>query len=105
MQNIQFLQVIFPDISNIFPFTIFSIRSKCHKNFKKKKNPRKAKWTKAFRKSAGKELAVDPTFEFEKRRNVPVKYDRELWQKTVGAMQVRETLYTRQEKHLFCVEN
>ena len=48
---------------------------------------------------------MDPTFEFEKRRNVPVKYDRELWQKTVGAMQVRETLYTRQEKHLFCVEN
>merc|ERR1712152_130790 len=45
-------------------------RSKCHKNFKKKKNPRKAKWTKAFRKTAGKELAVDPSFEFEKRRNV-----------------------------------
>ena len=66
------------------------IRSKCHKNFKKKKNPRKAKWTKAFRKSSGKELAVDPSFEFEKRRNVPVKYDRELWQKTVGAMQVSE---------------
>ena len=70
-----------------FPHYVFP-RSKCHKNFKKKKNPRKAKWTKAFRKSAGKELAVDPTFEFEKRRNVPVKYDRELWQKTVGAMQV-----------------
>ena len=33
-------------------------------------------------------MAVDPSFEFEKRRNVPVKYDRELWQKTVGAMQV-----------------
>ena len=57
-------------------------RSKCHKNFKKKKNPRKAKWTKAFRKGAGKELAIDPSFEFEKRRNIPVKYDRELWQKT-----------------------
>ena len=33
---------------------------------------------------------MDPSFEFEKRRNVPVKYDRELWQKTVGAMQVSE---------------
>jgi len=27
-------------------------------------------------------LAVDPSFEFEKRRNVPVKYDRELWTTT-----------------------
>ena len=71
-----------------FFHSIYFPRSKCHKNFKKKKNPRKAKWTKAFRKSAGKELAVDPSFEFEKRRNVPVKYDRELWANTVTAMQV-----------------
>merc|ERR1711974_305009 len=47
-----------------------------------KKNPRKAKWTKAFRKSAGKELAVDPSFEFEKKRNIPTKYSRELWTQT-----------------------
>ena len=57
-------------------------RGKCHKAFKKKRNPRKVKWTKAFRKSRGKELSVDPAFEFEKRRHVPVKYDRELWTKT-----------------------
>ena len=74
--------------SSLFPVYILVLRSKCHKNFKKKKNPRKAKWTKAFRKSAGKELAVDPSFEFEKRRNIPVKYDRELWANTVTAMQV-----------------
>merc|ERR1711978_349032 len=68
----------------------------------KKKNPRKAKWTKAFRKSSGKELAVDPSFEFEKRRNVPVKYDRELWQKTVGAMQkIEEIKNKRQAHHIF----
>jgi len=72
-------------------------RSKCHKNFKKKKNPRKAKWTKAFRKGAGKELAIDPSFEFEKRRNIPVKYDRELWQKTVGAMKRVEEIKTRRQ--------
>lgn len=61
-------------------------RSKCHKAFKKRKNPRKAKWTKAYRKTAGKELTVDPSFEFEKRRNVPIKYNRELWEKTVDAI-------------------
>ncbi|KAK2720584.1 probable ribosome biogenesis protein RLP24 [Artemia franciscana] len=70
-------------------------RSKCQKAFKKKKNPRKTKWTKAFRKSHGKELANDPTFEFEKRRNVPVKYDRETFQKTVEAMKRVEEIRQR----------
>merc|ERR1712088_694103 len=74
-------------------------RSKCHKNFKKKKNPRKAKWTKAFRKSAGKELAVDPSFEFEKRRNAPVKYNRELWQQTIEAMKTVEAIKLKRQAH------
>ncbi|KAK1789728.1 hypothetical protein P4O66_015627 [Electrophorus voltai] len=61
-------------------------KSKCHKNFKKKRNPRKTRWTKAFRKAAGKELTVDNSLEFEKRRNIPVKYKRDLWNKTVETM-------------------
>ncbi|KAK7086664.1 hypothetical protein SK128_017524 [Halocaridina rubra] len=68
--------------SKIFRFC----RSKCRRHFNRKKNPRKTRWTKSFRKSAGKELTVDPSFEFEKRRNVPVKYNRELWQKSMKAM-------------------
>ena len=56
-----------------------------------KRNPRKVRWTKAFRRAAGKELVVDRTFEFEKRRNCPVRYDRELMFTTLKAMdRVRE---------------
>ncbi|KAG2468294.1 RLP24 protein, partial [Polypterus senegalus] len=72
-------------------------KSKCHKNFKKKRNPRKVRWTKAFRKSAGKELTVDNSLEFEKRRNVPVKYQRELWNKTVIAMKKVEEIKRKRQ--------
>lgn len=74
-------------------------RSKCHKNFKMKRNPRKLKWTKAYRKLAGKELAEDATFEMERRRNRPEKYDRELVTKTVKAIQkVKEVRKARQDR-------
>lgn len=74
-------------------------RSKCHKNFKMKRNPRKVKWTKAYRKLAGKELAEDTTFEMERQRNRPVKYNRELVHKSVKAMQkIEEVRTARQDR-------
>jgi len=68
--------------SKVFRFC----RSKCHRNFKMKRNPRKMKWTKAYRNAHGKELTADQTLEFERKRNVPVKYDRELYSTTLRAM-------------------
>jgi large subunit ribosomal protein L24e len=61
-------------------------RSKCHNNFKQKRNPRKVRWTKAYRRSRGKELAHDSTFDFERKRNRPVRYDRTLVQKAIKAI-------------------
>lgn len=72
-------------------------RAKCHSAFKKKRNPRKVRWTKAFRKSAGKELSVDPALEFEKRRHVPVKYSRVLWNETTQAMKTVEEIKTKRQ--------
>ncbi|KAI0065394.1 hypothetical protein BV25DRAFT_1880186 [Artomyces pyxidatus] len=74
--------------------------SKCHKNFKMKRNPRKVRWTKAFRKAAGKEMTIDSTIDFEKRRNVPVRYDRELVQTTIKAMKRIAEIKQRRE-HAF----
>uniref|UniRef100_UPI00358ECD13 probable ribosome biogenesis protein RLP24 n=1 Tax=Myxine glutinosa TaxID=7769 RepID=UPI00358ECD13 len=76
-------------------------RSKCHKNFKRKRNPRRSRWTKAFRKAHAKELTVDTCFEFEKRRNIPIKYDRALWKDTVKAMmRVQEIKEKRQAQFI-----
>lgn len=73
-------------------------RSKCHKNFKMKRNPRKMRWTKAFRKATGKEMTVDATFEFEKRRNVPVRYDRELMDTTIKAIKRVQEIKAKRER-------
>lgn len=63
-----------------------------------KRNPRKLKWTKAFRKAAGKEMTVDSTLVFGARRNIPVKYDRELVAKTLKAMERISEIRQRRER-------
>eukprot|EP00163_Fabomonas_tropica_P000612 TRINITY_DN10395_c2_g1_i1.p1 TRINITY_DN10395_c2_g1~~TRINITY_DN10395_c2_g1_i1.p1 ORF type:complete len:161 (+),score=45.63 TRINITY_DN10395_c2_g1_i1:202-684(+) len=76
-------------------------RSKCNKNFKMKRNPRKVAWTKAYRKANGKEMTLDSTLEFEKRRNRPTKYDRELMAKTVTAMKKVSQIKSAREKQFY----
>lgn len=76
-------------------------RSKCHKAFKQRRNPRKLKWTKAFRKAAGKELVVDSTLTFASRRNVPVRYNRELVATTLKAMSRIEEIRQKRERAFY----
>jgi|TARA_B100000513_G_scaffold139517_1_gene63492 large subunit ribosomal protein L24e len=83
--------------SKVFKFC----RGKCHKTFKNKLNPRKLKWTKAFRRAAGKEMSMDTSFEFERLRNRPVKYDRELVKKTVRAMERVQKIKGEREKRFW----
>jgi large subunit ribosomal protein L24e len=58
-------------------------------------------WTKAYRKTRGKEMAVDSTFDFEKRRSRPVKYDRDLMSKTIIAMKKVESIQKAREQRFF----
>ena len=77
-------------------------RSKCHKNFKMKRNPRKLGWTKAFRRAHGKELPVDETLAWTaRRRNAPVRYDRDLVATTLLAMGRVEAVRARRERRFF----
>ena len=56
------------------------------------------KWTKAFRKAAGKEMVVDSTLTFAARRNVPVRYDRNLMSTTLKAMDRVAEIRAKREK-------
>ena len=66
-----------------------------------KRNPRKQRWTKAFRKAAGKELVLDKTCDFEKRRNIPVRYDRDLMANPIKAMKRVQELRNKRERKFY----
>ncbi|KAK4634463.1 Ribosome biogenesis protein RLP24 [Fulvia fulva] len=76
-------------------------KSKCHKNFKMKRNPRKLAWTKAFRRAHGKEMTVDSTLAFAQRRNIPVRYNRDLVATTLQAMQRVSEIRARRERQFY----
>ena len=59
------------------------------------------KWTKAYRKSAGKEMTVDSTFDFEKRRNRVEKYDREIMGQTIKVMKKVEKIREKREQKFY----
>jgi large subunit ribosomal protein L24e len=59
------------------------------------------KWTKAYRKSAGKEMTVDSTFDFEKRRNRVEKYDREIMGQTIKVMKKVEQVRKKREQRFY----
>uniref|UniRef100_A0A0A0LDW1 Large ribosomal subunit protein eL24-related N-terminal domain-containing protein n=1 Tax=Cucumis sativus TaxID=3659 RepID=A0A0A0LDW1_CUCSA len=62
-------------------------RSKWHKNFKMKRNPRKVKWTKAYIGGCmEKDVTWDSTFEFERKRNRPERYDRNFAEEPLKAI-------------------
>ncbi|XP_022936461.1 probable ribosome biogenesis protein RLP24 [Cucurbita moschata] len=76
-------------------------RSKCHKNFKMKRNPRKVKWTKAYRRLHGKDMTQDSTFEFERKRNRPERCDRNLTEETLRAIKkIDKVRAERESRHI-----
>jgi large subunit ribosomal protein L24e len=72
--------------------------SNSNQNVTLERNPRKLKWTKSFRKAHGKEMSVDSTLIFAARRNVPVRYNRDLVATTLKAMQRVAEIRTKRER-------
>lgn len=93
----QLLTLSSPQDARAFRFC----KSKCHKNFKMKRNPRKLAWTKSFRRAHGKEMTVDSTLAFAARRNVPVRYNRDLVQTTLKAMSRISEIRARRERAFY----
>ncbi|KAJ8436666.1 hypothetical protein Cgig2_006376 [Carnegiea gigantea] len=80
--GIQFVRNDAKGFNNLFDIVSVQIfkfcRSKCHKNFKMKRNPRKVKWTKAYRSLLGKDVTQESDLKLERKRNRPERYDRNL---------------------------
>ena len=66
-----------------------------------KRNPRKVAWTKAFRAARGKDMVSDTTLEFAKKRNRPIKYDRDIWNSTMRAMKRIEEIKIRRQEDFY----
>ena len=60
-----------------------------------KRNPRKVKWTKAYRALQGKDLSGDTVFKFERRRNRPLKYNRDLVHSTIKAIKKIDAIHNQ----------
>lgn len=75
--------------------------SNASQQFKMKRNPRKLAWTKSFRRAHGKELTVDSTLAFAARRNVPVRYNRDLVATTLKAMQRVSEIRAKRERKFY----
>lgn len=66
-----------------------------------KRNPRKLAWTKAYRHAHGKEMTVDSTLTFAQRRNVPVRYNRDLVATTLKAMSRVTEIRAKRERAFY----
>lgn len=86
---------------NCLPQTFRYCSRKCRMKFNRKANPRKLKWTKAYRRTRGKELTMDTTFDFEQQRNRPPKYDRELYAQTIRAIQRISAIQLQRQRDFY----
>ena len=59
------------------------------------------KWTKSFRRASNKEMTVDRTLTFAARRNIPVRYNRNLVATTLNAMKRVTEIRARRERQFY----
>ncbi|CAI4602423.1 CNT_collapsed_G0035430.mRNA.1.CDS.1 [Saccharomyces cerevisiae] len=76
-------------------------RSKCHKAFKQRRNPRKTKMDQSFQKGCRKRIGCGFYLDFAQRRNVPVRYNRELVATTLKAMARIEEIRQKRERAFY----